>query len=47
MNAVVALPLGRTIVEVFSARLDGLVVETLRRRVGRAPAGGRERTRGP
>lgn len=29
-----AMPLGRTIVEVFSRRLDGLVVTTLRRRFG-------------
>lgn len=41
-----ARPLGRTVVEVASARVDALVVEAVRRRLGRggdAPRGGPER----
>jgi hypothetical protein len=41
-----ALPLGRTIAEVVSARIDGLVVETVRRRFARAPAGPESRPEG-
>jgi inner membrane protein len=41
-----ALPLGRTLVEVVSTRLDALVVEAVRRRFGRGPGDGRERPPG-
>jgi len=41
-----ALPLGRTIVEVFSPRFDRLVVETLRRRFGWSRTAARGRAPG-